>query len=82
MLPNLTASIDSSSISGITNTLPNGIVNFTMKVVSPTQSYLNSSQTIQFTVVTKNALLSTDYLELTYPREYTYVGIGNGSVCI
>lgn len=34
-----------------------------------------------FTVTTKNGLTSTDYIELTYPDRYTYVGSGNSSLC-
>lgn len=76
-----TAKIDSSTVSGITNTLPNAVKSLTSAMVSPSQSYMLSNQTVKFTVGTTNALASTDYLELTYPSGYTFVGSGNSSVC-
>jgi hypothetical protein len=76
-----TARIDTSSISGITNNVANTINSLSLTISSPSQSYMVSNQTLQFTVGTTNYLTSTDYLELTYPAGYTFVGSGNSSVC-
>lgn len=70
----MTYIIDSSSIVGIQNTQPNAIISLTSNVINPTQSYLNSNQTIEFNLTTSNPLIPTDYIELTYPSYYIFVG--------
>lgn len=67
-------SIDYSHISGLSNTSPNYIKNLSMIVVSPNQSYRASIQTIQFHFQLANQLVSSDYLELKFPTNYTLVG--------
>jgi hypothetical protein len=47
----------------------------TSSVTDPVQSYLNSTQTIKFTITTKNPLMSTDFILLSYPSVYTYTGV-------
>lgn len=76
--------ISQGTASGITNTLPNNLVTLTSTVLDPTQSYLNSTQTIQFSVATRNALMSTDYIILSFPSVYTFTGTvpTTTSVCI
>lgn len=77
-----TATIDNSSHLGMTNTDSNFITNVTRVVVQPTQSYLDSNQSTYFSVTTTNGLLTTDVLQVTFPKEYTYVGTTNQSICL
>lgn len=72
--------IAQATVSGITNTQANKIVTLTSQVTDPIQSYLNSSQTIFFNIVTKNPLQSSDYILLSFPSVYTYEG-ATSSVC-
>lgn len=64
--------IAEATLSGISNTQANKITTLTSQVTDPIQSYLNSSQTIFFNVVTKNPLQSSDYILLSFPSVYTY----------
>lgn len=73
--------VAAATLTGITNTLPNYITSLTAQVINPVQSYVNSSQTILFTLTTKNALTSPDYILLSYPSTYTYIS-STGSVCL
>jgi hypothetical protein len=66
--------ISLGTATGIRNTLPNNLITLTSSVITPSQSYLNSNQTIRFTMTTKNALMSTDYIILSFPSVYTYIG--------
>lgn len=68
---------------GIANNVANNIVSLTSTVTNPTQSYLNSTQTIQFNVTTKNPLMSTDYILVTFPTVYNYTGSipASSSIC-
>jgi hypothetical protein len=45
-----------------------------MTVTTPTQSYMNSTQTLRFFIRTTNFLSSTDYFTLTFPYQYKYIG--------
>lgn len=73
--------IDSSTITGIINNQPNVILSFASNAVNPSQSYLNSSQTIQFNLTTSNSLNLSDYMQLTFPSIYTFVGEPSSSIC-
>ncbi len=66
--------ISQGTAAGIKNTAPNYITSLTSQVIVPAQSYLNGSQTILFTITTKNKLASTDYIYLAFPSVYTYEG--------
>jgi hypothetical protein len=55
-------SVNSDTLNGIINTLPNYIINFSSSVIFPSQSYLNSNQRMQFNIITKNYLSTTDYI--------------------
>jgi hypothetical protein len=73
--------INTANLAGISNSQPNYIITLTSSVLSPTQSYLNSLQQIYFTLTTKNALIATDYIELTFPSGYNFTGSTSTSVC-
>lgn len=72
--------VSSFTALGITNTLPNNINTLTMSVNNPSQSYMNSTQDILFTLITTNPLTTTDYIILTYPSGYKYLGTAGSSV--
>ena len=65
--------VETGNYSGFSNSQPNFIKNLTMLVTSPSQSYLNSTQTVQFSVVTQNKvdLSAGEYFVLTYPSVYS-----------
>lgn len=69
-----TYSVSRYDATGITNTLPNNIDTLTMTVTTPTQSYMNSTQTLRFFIHTTNFLSTTDYFTLTFPYQYKYIG--------
>jgi hypothetical protein len=66
--------VSSSSAIGITNSQPNKINVFSMSVINPSQSYMKSNQTLRFSLTTKNYLTSNDYIMITFPNQYTYLG--------
>lgn len=76
----LTYNVSSSTASGITNTQPNNINTLSMTVTNPSQSYMNSTQDIQFSITTTNYLTSTDYINLVFPTKYKYIGIAGSMV--
>ncbi len=73
--------VESSSVPGISTSQANSIKALSITVVSPSQSYYSSNQSIRFTVTTTNPLYSTDYMEITYPSSYTAAWVGNSSIC-
>ena len=50
----------SSTFNGFTNFEPNNIVNFSKTHITPNQSYLNSTQSIKFSVITYNKLIMSN----------------------
>lgn len=73
-------SVSTYSATGITNSIANNINTLTMTVVSPTQSYMNSTQTLRFYITTTNYLASTDYLLLVFPTQYLYLGTAGTTI--
>lgn len=69
-----TFDVSSSSATGITNSQPNTINTLSITVTNPTQSYMDSTQTIKFSFATTNYLVSTDYIIILFPTQYTYTG--------